>query len=198
MHSDHEADQLTKDSGDTTIQSFRTEPWVADLGSAIRPLLPMLASLTGKGIILRFDLEECPVGMVFIHHAELIRILVILVRHSAQAIAGRGEIVLTATSLYEREDRQEAVLVSITDDGPGIPLTELEDIFRTEPSAMSPHDAGLSRGRSRLEGSGLKMVRDIMEIHGGFVRAFRLPSGRGSKIEFCLPMSGSARSNESK
>jgi signal transduction histidine kinase len=72
---------------------------------------------------------------------------------------------------------------AVTDDGPGIPVTERERVFerfhRTDPA------------RSRAQGGaglGLAIVRAIAEAHHGEVRAVApRPGSRGARVELTLP-----------
>ena len=72
----------------------------------------------------------------------------------------------------------EDVLVAVSDEGPGIPETELPHVFdrgRRGPHETAPRGAGL----------GLSIVRSIVAAHGG--RVWAESSGRGATITFTLP-----------
>ena len=84
-------------------------------------------------------------------------------RGSAVAIAG--------------EASPAAVTISITDSGPGIAPDVLPHLF--ERFAKS--------GDSRGSGLGLAIARQLVEAHGGSIRAER-PSGGGTTIAFELPI----------
>ena len=83
----------------------------------------------------------------------------------------------------ERVDQDRWVTVEVADDGPGIPAEDLSRIFepfyRVDPS------------RSRASGGtgmGLAVVKLLVEVHGGSVRAENRPAG-GSRFIVQLPAS---------
>jgi two-component system CheB/CheR fusion protein len=76
----------------------------------------------------------------------------------------------------------EAV-VTVTDDGAGIPPTILPHVF----DLFVQSDATRSHAQGGL-GIGLTLVRQIVEIHGGSVRAASGGSGQGSVFTVRLPL----------
>jgi signal transduction histidine kinase len=60
-----------------------------------------------------------------------------------------------------RREGQDVVLV-VEDDGPGIPESEREEVFRRYYT---------TRGHARGSGLGLALVRAVAEAHGGTARA---------------------------
>jgi signal transduction histidine kinase len=83
----------------------------------------------------------------------------------------------------ETVDQDRWVTVEVEDDGPGIPAEDLSRIFepfyRVDPS------------RSRASGGtgmGLAVVKLLVQVHGGSVRAENRPSG-GSRFIVQLPAS---------
>jgi signal transduction histidine kinase len=75
----------------------------------------------------------------------------------------------------------EGVLVSVTDDGEGIPSDQLPHVFDrffqvSSPRIGSRHGAGL----------GLPIARGIVEAHGGTIWIESAP-GRGTTVRFTLP-----------
>ncbi len=75
------------------------------------------------------------------------------------------------------------VLVEVSDSGVGIPKEHIERIF--EKFWTSSADINGDEGA----GLGLSIVREIVRIHGGSVRAASTP-GKGSTFIVCLPLSG--------
>jgi two-component system sensor histidine kinase KdpD len=69
------------------------------------------------------------------------------------------------------------VQVSVTDQGPGIPVAEREHVF--EPFRRGPG--------STSSGVGLAIVRGVVEAHGGTVVIDDLPEG-GTAVRFTLPV----------
>ncbi|HEX5011522.1 MAG TPA: PAS domain S-box protein [Planctomycetota bacterium] len=83
--------------------------------------------------------------------------------------------------------------LTVADSGPGIPpefLPELFARFRQADSSASRRHGGL--------GLGLSIVRHLVELHGGSVRALDRPPGQGATfvVELPLPVPGSASRHE--
>jgi signal transduction histidine kinase len=83
-------------------------------------------------------------------------------------------------------DVNNHVEVSVKDSGPGIERADLDHIF----DRFYRHE----KSRSRVAGGsglGLAIVKELVEAHGGSVRA-ESEVGRGSTFIFTLPRSASA------
>ena len=76
-------------------------------------------------------------------------------------------------------EREEAVEVSVQDDGPGIPLQEQEQIFEKF------YTLGTSRGLAGM-GLGLYIARQLVSLHGGRI-GVRSQPGLGSTFYFTIP-----------
>jgi signal transduction histidine kinase len=74
------------------------------------------------------------------------------------------------------------VEIGVSDNGPGIPETQLEHIFER----FVRGDAGLTQ-RVGGTGLGLAISRSLVELHGGTIRA-QSAVGRGSTFTFTLPV----------
>jgi signal transduction histidine kinase len=74
---------------------------------------------------------------------------------------------------------EEAVLVAVSDDGPGIPAEARERIFDRFTQSADSGDTGAA-------GLGLAIVRDIVQAHGGRIR-LESALGRGSRFTLELP-----------
>jgi two-component system, chemotaxis family, CheB/CheR fusion protein len=77
----------------------------------------------------------------------------------------------------------EQAVVTVTDNGPGIPPDKLDAIFDLFVQA----NPSLARTEGGL-GIGLTLVRQLVEIHGGDVRARSEGSGRGACFTVRLPL----------
>ncbi|HET7445263.1 MAG TPA: HAMP domain-containing sensor histidine kinase [Solirubrobacterales bacterium] len=84
----------------------------------------------------------------------------------------------------------DEVEVSVTDDGPGIPETQLEHIFER----FVRGDAGLTQ-RVGGTGLGLAISKSLVELHGGTIEVDSTV-GTGSSFRFRLPLNGPALSPE--
>jgi signal transduction histidine kinase/CheY-like chemotaxis protein len=79
---------------------------------------------------------------------------------------------------------QEQVWVAVEDTGVGIPGDELARIWDPFYQVESP-----MRRRHGGSGLGLALVRRLVELHGGLVRAESEGENRGSRFSFTLPVS---------
>jgi two-component system phosphate regulon sensor histidine kinase PhoR len=82
------------------------------------------------------------------------------------------------------ESTANAVLISVRDEGLGIPRHEHREIFRKFVRGAASHAHGI-----KGTGIGLAMVRHIVESHGGTVRVDSTP-GLGSTFTIELPAAG--------
>jgi signal transduction histidine kinase len=71
------------------------------------------------------------------------------------------------------------VEVAVSDDGPGVPTAEREQIFRPWVRGGDPREGGL--------GLGLAICKRIVEAHGGTIAVADAPGG-GSRFSFTLPL----------
>ena len=78
----------------------------------------------------------------------------------------------------------DEVVVSVSDNGPGIPETQMEHIFER----FVRGDAGLTQ-RVGGTGLGLAISKSLVELHGGTIEADS-EVGRGSDFRFRLPLDG--------
>jgi signal transduction histidine kinase len=168
--------------------------------AALQSNLPMLSALAGPRVHVSLELGSCPEGELFMPAVDLTRVLINLVRNAAEAMSIGGRILIAATSVSMPETdpatsrlpgeppaAAAAVLISIEDNGPGIPLSLLDRIFDLQASSATAEESLRPRMQFRPRGLGLRIVRDFVEAGGGSVRALRLPD-RGSRFEIVLPM----------
>jgi len=79
--------------------------------------------------------------------------------------------------------RVPALLLSVTDSGPGIPPEDRERVFERFWRA--------DKARARAEGGtglGLAIARQLVEAHGGRIWTAPGPGGRGATFAFVLPV----------
>jgi two-component system OmpR family sensor kinase len=82
-------------------------------------------------------------------------------------------------------------IVSVADDGPGIPEEMSEQVFDRFVRGIGPSDTAGNSGT----GLGLAIVRAVARSHGGSVEASRSPSG-GALFTVTLPLAGSDQGTE--
>ena len=80
----------------------------------------------------------------------------------------------------------EPINAAESDDGPGVPEAEREQIFEPYVRGSSAMSAMLAAGSGRGLGLGLSICRRIVEAHGGRIELRGEPGG-GSCFSFVLP-----------
>jgi CheY-like chemotaxis protein/anti-sigma regulatory factor (Ser/Thr protein kinase) len=110
-----------------------------------------------------------------------------LLHNAAKCTRRGGRIELTVR-------RQHAdVLVSVTDNGVGIPAHQLSGIFEVFTQAgREDDDAGGGLG------IGLNIVKRLVEMHGGTVEARSEGHGMGSEFMVCLPVAADDTARENR
>lgn len=129
--------------------------------------------LVHPGLHLRSTIPDAAVPV----HADpdrLAQVLSNLVENAARATGGAGTVILGL------ETRGATAVVSVTDDGPGIPRADRERIFER----LVRLDA--ARAASGGVGLGLPIARGIARAHGGDVRC--VDSETGARFEVILPL----------
>jgi signal transduction histidine kinase len=85
------------------------------------------------------------------------------------------------------EREPERYLVSVEDDGIGIPAGELPHVFER----FRQVDGSPTRQHAGM-GIGLALARSLIELHGGTIWAESVV-GKGSRFTFALPIRGTGR-----
>lgn len=93
-----------------------------------------------------------------------------LIQNAREAIVGKGRILITAWA-----DDQQAVRITIEDDGPGIAKTKLDKIFQ-------PYFTTKEKGT----GLGLSIVKHNVELYGGSVTV-ESELGKGTRFHLLFP-----------
>ncbi len=153
---------------------LRKQPVSVDtlLQGALESLNPVIESLGHRVTFATGDSTLCVDGDV----ARLTQVFGNLLHNAAKYTGRGGTIWISAQRLG-----QDAV-ISIRDNGPGIPrhmLSEIFDMFRQV-------DATLDRSHGGL-GIGLTLVKRIIEAHGGTVEARSEGPGAGTEFIVTLP-----------
>ncbi len=112
--------------------------------------------------------SDLPVLMM--QRGHLGEILVNLIQNAREAIVGKGRIQVTA-----RVDEQQAVNITIEDDGPGIAKAKLDKIFQ-------PYFTTKEKGT----GLGLSIVKHNAELYGGTVDV-ESELGKGTRFHLVFP-----------
>jgi two-component system, sensor histidine kinase len=119
--------------------------------------------------------------------ARLIQCVANVLHNSAKYTDPGGEI------RVELQEEGEFALIAVSDNGVGIPaelLPRIFDLFVQSPRSLDRSQGGL--------GIGLSLVRRLIEMHGGRVRAHSDGPGHGAVFELRLPLLPYAATSESE
>jgi signal transduction histidine kinase len=158
---------------------------IANLSAEILMMRDLLAAIAGPSIDLKVNADGAafPVRMT---SEDLIRVLVNLVKNSAESIAGPGTIEITLCEGLRCDGAARCLVLSLEDSGRGIATEHLETIF--EPGFTTSAEAQTAdRWSAGHCGLGLSITRSIVEQAGGRICAEnRLP--RGARFVIELPV----------
>src|ERR1700722_12623080 len=153
---------------------LRSEP--LEIGEIIAPAIEMVQPLMNEKLQkLRVERSGQPLH-VHGDRARLIQCLCNLLNNSAKYNAVRGEIVLLVA------EAPDNITIEVRDDGAGISPDQLPQIF----DLFVQGERSLDRSQGGL-GIGLSIVKRLVEMHQGTVRAEREGIGRGSTFSIRLP-----------
>lgn len=140
-----------------------------DLNDLVRQVLDVVKKeAVAAGI--RLESHLAPGSLVLQGDSQLLRVAILhLVRNAIEA-CGQGNTITVTTGRDQR-----GIVLTISDDGPGIPDQVLEHIFE----AFHETDAGPT-------GLGLPWVRQIIDEHRGTID-LASTSGRGTTVTVTLP-----------
>jgi signal transduction histidine kinase len=153
----------------------------------------LLSALAGPSIALTVDVEggALPVRLT---GEDLTRILVNLVKNAAEAMPAAGRIALSLHEFHAGATLPPWLLLTIEDNGPGIPANVLDKIFDSgyttrcsgpsSPGVSAPGSPSPNGWPASHRGLGLSITRSIVEAAGGRIHALnREPAGACFKIE---------------
>jgi PAS domain S-box-containing protein len=150
-----------------------------DLGRFVRTALEdQRPALDRAGLSLDAELPELPVWV----HADPTRLRQVLenLLQNAAKFTDRGGRV---TVRVQADAGRQAAVLTVRDTGVGIEPALLPHLF----DAFTQADRSLDRSKGGL-GLGLSLVKGLVELHGGTVRAGSGGPGRGSEFVVCLPL----------
>ena len=152
--------------------SLSREPWdlktiVEEAAAAIEPL----AGGKEQALEVETPSSSCP---VLADRGRLEQVLMNLLSNSCKFTPRHGHIKVAL------QEGSREYLVSVADDGPGIPLAEQSQIFeRFYSNSRGP-------GEKTGAGLGLAIAKTVVELHGGRIWV-KSQGGRGSTFFFTLP-----------
>lgn len=143
------------------------------LESAVLSFTP---SASAKSIQLRAELPNAPL-LLSGDPVRLAQVIDNLLTNAIKFTPQNGEVVVSARAFGAMLE------VSVRDSGQGISAEFLPHVF----DRFRQADATSSRRHGGL-GLGLAIVRQLVELHGGTVRAESQGAGRGATFTVCLPL----------
>ena len=157
------------------------EPQLLDLSSLVTDVVTIFMPAAEKEKIeLRIDL---PIDLpkVFADGDKIRQVLTNLISNGIKFSSSGGKVVISAEKMIKDP---EFILVKVSDTGRGIPPEDLDKIFDkfrqvkgAREKVKGPKGTGL----------GLFIVKSIVELHGGKIRA-RSKLGEGTTFAFTLPV----------
>ena len=143
---------------------------IAQAVEASRPLIDK------AGHQLRIELPDEPIHL-HADPARLTQVFANLLNNSSKYTPPGGTIAVSA-----RRDGDD-VVVTVRDDGLGIPRDKLDSVF----DMFMQVDRSVEKSQGGL-GIGLTLVKRLVEMHGGTIAVRSEGEGRGSEFEVRLPM----------
>jgi signal transduction histidine kinase len=162
------------------VRPIRLQVEHTNVASAVQGAVQLADTKARQGDI-RVDVDV-PEGLPEIQadQHQLTQVFTNLLMNAYEAMDGRGHIRITASAarIANAGDGRDAVLVEVTDDGPGIAPDVAENVF--DPFfTTKPQGSGL----------GLAIVRKIIDAHDGRID-LRTAPGQGTTIRLTLPVMG--------
>jgi two-component system CheB/CheR fusion protein len=175
-----EASRVTQNKIELRMQSIQLAPILNDAVDAVR------SSMSERKLKLNIDVSSGSMR-VSGDEARLLQVFVNLLSNAAKYTPNGGNVALRAGV------KGKQVVISVRDDGVGIPRELIEEIFELfvqSRRTIDRSDGGL--------GLGLTLVKALVEMHGGSVCAESPGVGQGSEFLVRLPLDESATEGEPK
>ena len=159
---------------------------VAHLAAELLANRNLLAALAGPSIALTVHAEggAQPVRLT---GEDLTRVMVNLVKNSTEAMPSGGRIHIGLREQPAAQGAAACLLVTVEDNGPGIPAEALETIFTSGYTSHGMSDASNGNWTLSHRGLGLTITRSIVEGAGGRITAGNREQG-GARFSIELPL----------
>ena len=168
-----------------TVDLFRE---YVDLNSLVHNVMLALNPLASEQDIHLNNQVPPELAPVQIDRDKLERVLINLIDNALKFTPPGGSVRVHAAPQPTNGSRPESVLVSVIDNGPGIPQEQRERIFDRFAQVRG------QSGRRRGTGLGLAFVKLAIEAHGGEIWVDNVAEG-GSAFRFLIPFEGDGQSN---
>lgn len=169
------------------------------VGTVLAEMEGLLRRVAGSGVDLEVECAPCW-GRMAMPSNDLARVLLNLVRNASEAMPGGGRIRVTAQmsggQSFARSEpglrAADAVIISVQDDGPGVPGELARQIFRSGFSTKACANGGARRAGYAGRGLGLTMARELVEVAGGRLKLAKC--ARGARFEMEIPLTNVTQS----
>jgi signal transduction histidine kinase len=146
----------------------------------------LLSALAGPAIALDVNTEGGG-HAVRMSGEDLTRILVNLVKNAAEAMPGAGQIAISLHEFHAKVEIPLWLILTVEDNGPGIPCDRLENIFDAGYTTRSGEGSTNGGWAVSHRGLGLSITRSIVEAAGGHIHAVSR-AGTGACFQIELPV----------
>jgi PAS domain S-box-containing protein len=160
----------------------RLEPSTVDLGAVVEQAVEAVRpTADAKGILIRRELEDGGEPL-FVDPTRMQQVIWNLLSNAVKFTPRGGTVTIRTTS------DEETATVSVSDTGPGIAPEHLVSIFER----FRQIDGSTTRRHGGL-GLGLAIVRHLVELHGGTVRAYSDGDQTGATFVVRVPKMATIR-----
>jgi signal transduction histidine kinase len=164
---------------------------ISNLAAELKANRNLLSALAGPSISVTVDIQG-GAQPVRLSGEDLTRILVNLVKNAAEAMPEGGSIAIGLDEFHAGTKTTQWLMVTIEDDGPGIPRRTLDKVFESgyttrSRGASSCGGSGHSGWPASHRGLGLSITRSIVEAAGGHIHAANCAPA-GARFEIELPV----------
>ena len=146
----------------------------------------LLAALAGPAVAVAIDVVggARPVRLT---GEDLTRVMVNLVKNAAEAMPAGGLIQIVLRERPAAAGTVEGLVLTIEDNGPGVPAKTLQSIFASGYSTHARGGNGEEGWAATHRGLGLSITRSIVEAAGGRISAGNC-ADQGARFEIELPL----------
>jgi PAS domain S-box-containing protein len=153
-------------------QKGRQQLELVDVNKVVAEMLIMLRNQANRySVTMCTDLDE-GLPIILADRMQLQQVLMNLMLNGIEAMKDTG----SNLSIRSQQSEDGELLISVTDDGVGLPAGRADEIFNA-----------FFTTKSQGTGLGLSIARSIVESHGGRVWA-TANAGRGTTFHFTLPI----------
>ena len=152
-----------------------------DAGTMVEDCTHLLAAVAGPRVRVRVNRDQAQ-GVPVLEAEDMTRVLMNLVRNASEAMPEGGDVLVTVRQ-GARFGMRSMVVIMVKDNGPGIPVHALGQIFQ---AGFTSKSKGIAWPSADHYGLGLAIVRELVEACGGSVRVTSA-LGKGTTFELRLP-----------